>query len=125
MATRYLTTLPEWIEALRCGRKTLDARPVTYEVDFLKIGDVVQYPGFQARVVYLRFYPRFEVLLNYEDWWRIAPEASGRDEVNQLLELGYEVTLYASGVVAIELEPLALADDRPERERTLTDPMPV
>jgi ASC-1-like (ASCH) protein len=113
MATRHLTTRPEWTEALRSGRKTVDARPVTYEIDFLKIGDVIQYPGVQARVGSLRFYLSFDALLDYEDWWRIAPEASGRDEVNRLLEVGCEAALYATGVVAIELELLVGAYDRP------------
>jgi len=113
MATRYLTTRAEWLEALRSGRKTLDARPVTYEVDFLKIGDVVQYPGVETRVVDLRFYPRFEALLDYEDSSRIAPEASGCDDVKRLLEVECEAALYANGVVAIELELLAGAGERP------------
>jgi ASC-1-like (ASCH) protein len=114
MATRYVTIRPEWVEALRSGRKTLDARPVTFEVDFLKIGDVLQYPGVHARVASLRFYPRFEALLDYEDWSRIAPEASGRDEVKWMLEVEPEA-IYATGVVAIELELLAGADEWPAR----------
>jgi ASC-1-like (ASCH) protein len=115
MATRYLTTRPEWVDALRSGRKTIDARPVTYEVDCLKIGDLVQYSSVQARVVYLRFYPRFDALLNFEDWRQIAPEASGLDEVNRVLQVGDNAALPATGVVAIQLERVDRADDRPAR----------
>jgi ASC-1-like (ASCH) protein len=102
MATRYLRTRPEWADALRSGRKTLDARSVTYEIDGLKAGDVVQYPGVRARVVRLRFYLGFGNLLAYEDWRQIAPDATGRDEVHRLLAEGHQAT----GAVAIELECL-------------------
>jgi ASC-1-like (ASCH) protein len=102
MATRYLRTRPEWADALRSGRKTLDARSVTDEIDGLKAGDVVQYPGVRARVVRLRFYLGFGNLLAYEDWRQIAPDATGRDEVHRLLEGGHQTT----GAVAIELECL-------------------
>jgi ASC-1-like (ASCH) protein len=106
MATRYLRTRPEWADALRSGRKTLDARSVTYEIDGLKAGDIVQFPGDQARVVRLRFYLDFGNLLDYEDWRRVAPDATGRDEVHRLLEEEYQAAVHANGAVAIELESL-------------------
>ncbi|MGP0064943.1 MAG: hypothetical protein ACLQGP_15260 [Isosphaeraceae bacterium] len=108
MTTRHLKTRPDWTEAVRSGRKTIDARLVTDEMDGLKAGDFVQYPGVKARVVHLRFYPGFGDLLSYEDWRRIAPDAAGRDEVYRLLEEGHEATVHRTGAVAIELES---ADD--------------
>jgi len=107
MATRHLKTRPEWMEAVRSGRKTIDARLVTDEIDGLQVGDLVQYPGAKARVGHLRFYPGFGDLLAYEDWRRIAPDAPSRDEVHRLLEEGHEVTVHQTGAVAIELEPVA------------------
>jgi ASC-1-like (ASCH) protein len=95
------------MEAVRSGRKTIDARVVTDEIDGLKIGDLVQYPGARTRVGHLRFYPGFGDLLAYEDWRRIAPDAAGRDEVRRLLEPGHEATVHRTGAVAIELEPAA------------------
>jgi ASC-1-like (ASCH) protein len=106
MATRHLKTRPEWEDPLRSGRKTIDARLVTDEIDGLKVGDHVHYPGVKARVRHLRFYPGFGDLLAYEDWHRVAPDAASRDEVLRLLEQGHEATVQATGAVAIELERL-------------------
>ncbi len=104
MATRNLRTRPEWEDALRNGRKTIDARLVADDVAELKVGDRVRYPGAEARVRRIRFYPGFGDLLAYEDWHRIAPDAASRDEVRRLLEEGHAETVRATGAVAIELE---------------------
>ena len=89
---------------MRSGRKTIDARLVTDEIDGIKVGDLIHYPGAKARVRHLRFYPGFGDLLSYEDWHRVAPDAASRDEVLRLLVLGHEATVHATGAVAIELE---------------------
>ncbi len=70
MATRNLKTRPEWEDPLRSGRKTIDARLVTDEIDGIKVGDLIHYPGAKARVRRIRFYPGFGDLLSYEDWHR-------------------------------------------------------
>jgi len=104
VATRNLKTRPEWEDALRDGRKTVDARLVADDIAELKVGDRVRYPGATARVRRIRFYPGFGDLLAYEDWHRIAPEAASRDEVLRLLEEGHQATVRATGAVAIELQ---------------------
>ncbi len=107
MATRNLKTRPEWEDALRNGRKTVDARLVADDIAELKVGDWVSYPGAEARVRHIRFYPGFHDLLAYEDWRRIAPDAASRDEVLRVLEEGHKTTVRATGAVAIELEHLS------------------
>jgi ASC-1-like (ASCH) protein len=97
---------PEWEDALRSGRKTIDARLVADDIAGLEVGDVVRYPGAAMRVKRIRFYPGVGDLLAYEDWRRIAPDAAGREEVLHLLEAGHAATVRASGAVAIEVEPL-------------------
>lgn len=104
MTKRHLSTHPEWEDALRDGRKTVDARLVASDVAELKVGDTVHYPGATARVKRIRFYPGFRDLLAYEDWHKIAPDAASRDEVLQLLEGGHGEVAHRSGTVAIELE---------------------
>ena len=49
MATRKLKTRPEWEDALRSGRKTIDARLVADDIAELEVGDRVHYPGATAR----------------------------------------------------------------------------
>ena len=107
MATRHLKTRPQWEDALRSERKTIDARLVADDIADLKVGDRVRYPGATARVRRIRFYPGFGDLLAYEDWHRIAPDAASRDDVLRLLEEGHEATVHATGAVAIELEHLS------------------
>jgi ASC-1-like (ASCH) protein len=104
VATRHLKTWREWEDALRSGRKTIDARLVADDIAELKVGDRVRYPGAEARVRRIRFYPGFGDLLAYEDWHRIAPDAVSRDEVLRMLEEGHEATVRATGAVAIELQ---------------------
>jgi ASC-1-like (ASCH) protein len=105
MATRYMRTRPEWLDALQSGRKTVDARLLIDELDGLRVGDLVQYPGARARVRHLRFYPGFGDLLAFEDWRRIATGAPDREAVRTLLEEGDTATVLRTGAVAIELEP--------------------
>ena len=104
VATRHLKTRPEWEDALRSGLKTIDARLVADDIAGLEVGDTLQYPGAEVRVRHVRFYPGFGDLLAYEDWSRIAPEASSREEVRRRLEEGHEATVRATGAVAIEVE---------------------
>jgi ASC-1-like (ASCH) protein len=104
VATRKLRTRPEFEDALRNGRKTIDARLVADDIAELEVGDRVHYPGATAQVQRIRFYPGFGDLLAYEDWHRIAPDAASRDEVLRLLEEGHEATVHATGAVAIELK---------------------
>jgi ASC-1-like (ASCH) protein len=104
MAKRHLQIRPEWGEAIRSGRKTIDARLVADDIAELKVGDVVRYPAIQARVLHLRYYAGFRDLLATEDWRRIAPDAAGPGEVLSLLLAGHAQTVHQTGAVAIELE---------------------
>jgi ASC-1-like (ASCH) protein len=105
MPGRHLSMRPEWEDALREGRKTIDARLVADDIDGLQVGEAVRYPGASLRVRRIRFYPGFGDLLAYEDWHRIAPGAASREEVRQRLEEGHEATVRGTGAVVIELEP--------------------
>jgi ASC-1-like (ASCH) protein len=106
MTTKHVPIRPEWDEAIRTGRKTIDARLATDDVTNLKVGDVVRYPAVRARVRHLRRYRGFRDLVAYEDWRKIAPGAASRDEALRLLENGLAQTATDLGVVAIELEPV-------------------
>jgi len=103
VATKNLKTRPEWEDALRSGRKTIDARLVADDIAELKVGDRLRYPGAEAQVRRIRFYPGFRDLLAYEDWHQIAPDASSPDDVLRVLEEGHQATVRATGAVAIEL----------------------
>jgi len=103
---RHLSIRPEWEDAIRDGRKRLDARLVADDIADVKVGSVIRYPGARVRVTHMRFYPGFEDLLAHEDWRRIDPDASDADELRRLLKEGHEVTVHDSGAVAIEFEPV-------------------
>lgn len=105
MSRRRLHILPRWEDALRSGRKTIDARLVADDIADLKVGDTVHYAGAVARVRHMRFYPGFRDLLAYEDWRKIDPDAANGEGVLQILEEGHEATVRETGAVAIELEP--------------------
>ena len=106
MSGRHLTTRPEWEDALRSGRKTIDARVVADDVAELAVGQIVRYPGARARIRHIRFYHSFGDLLAHEDWRHIAPDASSREEVLHSLRDGHVETERETGTVAIELDPL-------------------
>lgn len=105
MARHRLTLRPEWHDAVRSGRKTIDARLVTDDVADLKVGQIVHYSGAEARVRHMRFYPTFRDLLAHEDWRRIDPDGRHREDLLRTLEAGHAVTIGARGVVALEIEP--------------------
>jgi ASC-1-like (ASCH) protein len=103
---RHLITRPEWEEPIRRGRKTIDARLVTDDIADLEVGQVVQYPGARVRVRHMRYYSGFSDLLAHEDWHLIAPDLTDIGELVRVLEEGHELTIKASGAVAIEIEPV-------------------
>ena len=102
MGKRHLPIRPQWGEAVRAGRKTIDARPADEHVTGLEVGEVVRYPAVRARVGRIAFYRGYRDLLAVEDWRRIAPDAKDRDEALRLLGN----STGPSGVVAIELTPV-------------------
>jgi ASC-1-like (ASCH) protein len=106
MTRRHLRIRPEWEDAIRSGRKRIDARVVADDLGDLKVGRVVRYAGASVRISHMRFYPGFRDLLAHEDWRAIAPDAASREEVLRLLEEGHGETVRGTGAVAIELEPL-------------------
>jgi ASC-1-like (ASCH) protein len=63
---------PEWEDAIREGRKNIDARPVADDIANVKVGSVIRYPGARVRVTHMRFYAGFNDLLAHEDWRRIG-----------------------------------------------------
>jgi ASC-1-like (ASCH) protein len=103
---RHLSMRPEWEDAIRSGRKTIDARPVADDIADVSVGAVIRYHGAQVRVTHMRFYPGMADLLAHEDWHRIDPDAVDRGELRRALEEGHAVTLRDRGAVAIEFEPL-------------------
>ena len=103
---RHLSMRPEWEDAIRSGRKTIDARPVADDIADLEVGAIVRYPGARVRVTRLRFYPGFGDLLAHEDWRRIDPGVADVAELRRLLEEGHEVTVHDRGAVAIEFESI-------------------
>ena len=106
MSKRHVRTRPEWEDALRSGRKSIDARVVADDIANLSVGRVVRYPGVRARVRHMRFYHSFDDLLANENWRKIAPDATSRHEVLQLLGQHCGETVRETGAVAIELEPI-------------------
>ena len=106
---RHLSIRPEWEDAIRDGRKRLDARLVADDIADVKVGSVIRYPGARVRVTHMRFYAGFEDLLAHEDWHRIDPDAADADQLRRLLNEGHEVTVRDSGAVAIEFEPVGAA----------------
>ena len=106
MSGRHLKTRPEWEDALRNGRKTIDARLVADDIAELCVGETVRYPGAKLQVKRMRFYPGFRDLLAAEDLDRIAPDDRNADDVLKKLEEGHHATVRANGAVAIELAPI-------------------
>lgn len=106
MHGRPLSLRAEWADALRDGRKTIDACLVADDIAGLEVGTVVRYPGASLRIKRIRFYPGFGDLLAHEDWRRIAPDAADPGEVQRRVEEEHEATVHATRAVAIELEPI-------------------
>jgi ASC-1-like (ASCH) protein len=106
MGRRHLSIRPQWEDAIRGGRKTVDARPVADDVADVRVGTIIRYPGAQVRVTHVRFYPGMIDLLAHEDWRRIDPDAADVEELRRVLEEGHSVTLRDRGAVAIEFEPI-------------------
>ena len=104
---RHLSMRADWEDAIRNGRKTIDARLAADDIADLHVGSVIRYPGARVRVTHMRFYPGFADLLAHEDWHRIDPDGGGPDVLRQALETGHAVTIHDSGAVAIEFEPIA------------------
>ena len=103
---RHLSIRPEWEDAIRSGRKTIDARVVADDISEVKVGGIIRYPGAHVRVTHMRFYSGFGDLLAHEDWRRVDPDATSPDELRRVLESGHEVTVHDRGAVAIEFEQL-------------------
>lgn len=103
---RHLSMRPQWEDAIRSGRKTIDARPVADDIADVRVGAVIRYPGARVRVTHMRFYSGMGDLLAHEDWRRIDPEAVDQQELRRLLEEGHAVTLRDRGAVAIEFEAI-------------------
>ncbi len=104
MSGKHLTTRSEWQDALRNGRKTIDARVVADDIADLSVGQILRYPGARVRVRQVRFYHSFADLLAHEDWHRIAPDAASEHEVLRLLQDAHLGTERERGAVAIEVE---------------------
>lgn len=103
---RHLSMRPEWEDAIREGRKNIDARLVADDIANVKVGSVIRYPGARVRVTHMRFYAGFNDLLAHEDWHRIGPDAADAEQLRWLLEEGHEASVHDSGAVAIEFEPI-------------------
>jgi ASC-1-like (ASCH) protein len=103
---RHLSMRPEWEDALRGGRKTIDARLVADDIADVRVGKIIRYPGARVRVRHMRFYSGFADLLAHEDWRQIAPDAADASDIRRLLEEGHDLTVRASVAVAIEVEPI-------------------
>lgn len=106
---RHLSTRPEWEDAIRSGRKNIDARLVADDIADVKVGAIIRYPGARVRVTHMRFYPGFDDLLAHEDWRRIDPDAADAGQLRHVLEEGHALTVHDSGAVAIEFEPVGAA----------------
>jgi ASC-1-like (ASCH) protein len=106
MSKRHLKIRPEWGEALRTGRKDIDARPAGEDVAGLEVGNVVRYPAVHAQVQRIAFYRGYRDLLAVEDWRRIAPDAANQEEAISLLEDAHAGIPHTTGVVAIEVTPV-------------------
>ena len=103
---RHLSMRPEWEDAIRDGRKDIDARLVADDIANMKVGSVIRYPGARVRVRHMRFYAGFSDLLAHEDWRRIDPDGADAAQLQRLLEEGHEASVHDSGAVAIEFEPI-------------------
>jgi ASC-1-like (ASCH) protein len=99
MTRRLLSIRPEWEDAIRSGRKRIDARLVADDIADVTVGAIIRYPGARVRVTRMRFYPGFGDLLAHEDWRRIDPDAAEPEEIRRLLEEGHAVTMRDSGAV--------------------------
>jgi len=103
---RHLSMRSEWEEAIRSGRKTIDARLVADDIAEVEVGAIIRYPGARVRVTHMRFYSGVGDLLAHEDWRQIDPDGADADQLRRVLEEGHAVTVHDSGAVAIEFEPV-------------------
>ena len=102
---------PEWEDAIREGRKKIDARPVADDIANVEVGSVIRYPGARVRVTHMRFYAGLNDLLAHEDWRRIAPDAADEKQLRRLLEEGH-ASVHHRSAVAIEFESIGAEPER-------------
>jgi ASC-1-like (ASCH) protein len=103
---RHLSMRPKWEDAIREGRKSIDARLVADDMANVKVGSIIRYAGARVRVTHMRFYAGLNDLLAHEDWRRIAPDAADAEQLRRILEKGHEASVHHRSAVAIEFESI-------------------
>ncbi len=94
---------PQWEEAIREGRKTIDVRVNAKPYADVEKGDIIRYSSAKVRVKKIRAYPGLSDLLAHEDRRKIVPEAKNNQEALQKLLEGMH-NEPPHGVLAFEIE---------------------
>lgn len=102
-ASFHFDIKPEWEEAIREGRKTIDVRINAPPYADVNKGDIIHYRSTKVKVKKIRAYPGLTDLLAYEDFRKVAPEAKSHNEaLRRLLE---EIPhIEPHGILAFETE---------------------
>ncbi|MBZ0158200.1 MAG: ASCH domain-containing protein [Alphaproteobacteria bacterium] len=95
---------PEWENAIREGRKTIDVRFNAEKFSEVKIGDSIHYGSTEVRVTSIRAYPGVSDLLAHEDWRKIVPEAKDHQQAFDTLVSLLRHNAPPHGILALVVE---------------------
>jgi ASC-1-like (ASCH) protein len=97
---------PEWEEAIREGRKTIDVRVNAKPYADVEKEDIIRYKSTKVKVKKIRAYPGLSDLLAHEDRRKIVPEAKDNQEALQKLLEAIPHNEPPHGVLAFEIEKM-------------------
>ena len=95
---------PQWEDAIREGRKTIDVRVNAKPYADVEKGDIIKYHSAKVKVKGIRAYPGLSDMLAHEDYRKIVPEAKSNQEALQKLLEVIPHNEPPHGILAFEIE---------------------
>jgi ASC-1-like (ASCH) protein len=105
-ATFHFDIRPQWEEAIREGRKGVDARPNIQPYADVKKGDVLRYHSLRVEVLGIHAYPGLNDLLQAEGFRQVVPEAQDIHQALAVLLEEFHHLEPPHGVLALKIRPL-------------------
>ncbi len=103
-ASFHFDISPEWEEAIKKGKKTIDVRVNINPYADVKKGDLIRYGSTEVVVRKIRAYPGISDLLAYEGYEKVVPGAANLQEaLKTLLEI-FHSKERPHGMLAFEIE---------------------
>ncbi|GAB4415943.1 MAG: hypothetical protein OHK0032_12080 [Thermodesulfovibrionales bacterium] len=108
-ASFHFDMRPDWEDAIKEGRKTIDVRVNAQPYADVNNGDIIRYRSTEVKVKKIRAYPSLSDMLAYEDFRKVAPGAKDLQEAIQRLLEEIPHAEPSHGLLAFEIEALRKA----------------